>query len=316
MTIRVFTFGESMGLVQGDEINAIDQLSAARISTGGSEANVAIGLSRLGIDSTWLSRVGNDGFGKRVIGDLRSEGVSVIANVDMESPTGLMVKTTPRAGVTAVDYYRKGSAASKLSMTDFEDVNFSDYSLVHLSGITPALSAQNQATWLEVAKVAKTAGCMISFDVNYRSKLWSKREATSVFKKMLRLADIVIAGIDEAQLILDDNSEDPVVLGSKIEDFGPSVVAIKCGADGAAVVSKGQTHRVKALSVSVVDTVGAGDAFSAGFIAKYLETKDSNAALNLANVVGGLACTHPGDWQGLPTAVEVSQFLSNDPVQR
>ena len=316
MTFKVFTFGESMGLVLGDEINSLDQLNTARISSAGSEGNVAIGLARLGIETTWLSRVGNDGFGKRVVKDLLGEGVKVIAHIDDSAPTGLMVKTTPRAGSTTVDYFRKGSAASRIAVSDFDAIDFNDFDLVHLTGITPALSEKAKSTWQQVASRAAEAKCLVSLDINYRSKLWAPQEALPTLRAILPFIDIAIAGDDEARLVLDDHTSEEIDLARKIQTLGPKVVAIKLAAEGALLLDRTASHRVAATKVQVVDTVGAGDAFSAGLIATYLETRDGNLSLERANIAGGLACTHPGDWQGLPNSNELASYTNNDPVQR
>lgn len=316
MTFRVFTFGESMGLVLGDEINSLDQLAKARISTGGSEGNVAVGLARLGVAATWLSRVGNDGFGKRVVKDLQAEGVRVVAQIDSSAPTGLMIKTTPRAGSTSVDYYRRGSAASLISVSDLDGIDFNKFDLVHLTGITPALSDSARSTWEHVALKSREAGCLVSLDVNYRSKLWTPLEASSVMTKALDLVDILIAGVDEAQMILGDLTSSAFDLARKIQALGPQIVAIKLGSEGAVLLERNTTYSADAIRVEVVDTVGAGDAFTAAFIATYLETHDARLALDRANIAGGLACTHPGDWQGFPSAEEISNYQYNDPVQR
>lgn len=317
MTYRVFTFGESMGLLIGDEINSLEQLGQARISSAGSEGNVAIGLSRLGISATWLSRIGRDGFGKRIVNDLKSQGVQVIARNDTAAPTGVLFKTYPRAGETVVDYFRKGSAASNLDQSDIDSVKFEEYDLVHVTGITPALSQSCYVTWLEVAKRAKKSGCLLSFDLNYRSKLWTEEQAREAFSNMTGKADILIAGVEESQILLDDKKDyDVLSISEKIHQLGPKVVVIKQGALGASAFDGHNYFYCEPIKVQAVDTVGAGDAFTSAFIAYYLESSDVEHALKKAVVSGALVCTHPGDWQGLPDADELENFMQFSDVKR
>lgn len=312
----IFTFGESMGLVQGVEVNAFSNLHEAKISTGGSEANVAIGLSRLGLGVTWFSRLGLDSVGDRVIKDLLGERVTVLVKQDEVSSTGLMLKTTPRKGLTSVSYYRSGSAASFISPSDFDDINFSNYDLVHLTGITPALSSSCLKSALHVASAAKKANCLVSFDVNYRKKLWSQEDAAPVLRELVSKSDIVIAGIDEAELVTNSEGVELELLAKRLGDLGPSIVVIKQGELGASLFQGGKMTFCPAIQIDVVDTVGAGDAFSAAFIGTFLVQNDAEYSLSKAVIAGGLACAHPGDWQGFPTKSELFNKQTKDPVSR
>lgn len=313
---RVFTFGESMGLVQGSEINSFANLYEARISSAGSEGNVAVGLSRLGLDCTWYSRLGEDSVGDRVQKDLLGEGVAVVVKRDKKTHTGLMLKTSPRNGVTSVSYYRAGSAASHICPEDFDGINFSEYHLVHLTGITPALSKSCKDAAEYVATKARASGCLVSFDVNFRSKLWSMEEAAPVLRSLASKCNILIAGVEEAELVTGLTGKNVLTLASELMKLGPTIVLIKQGEVGATLFQNGKQKFEPSIKVSVIDTVGAGDAFSAAFIGSYLLENDSEKALSKAVIAGGLACTHPGDWQGFPSQSELSTSTSQDPVSR
>lgn len=314
--MRIFTFGESMGMFSTIGLGDISLVDQARLSTGGSEANFAVGVSRLGAEVTWLSRVGDDGFGRRIIRDLRSEGVNVLARIDSNFPTGLMIKSSPRAGKTEVDYYRANSAASHLGPQDFTEIAFEDYDHVHLSGITPALSRSCLDATQYVATEASRAGCSISFDLNYRSKLWQKPQAQEAFRAIAKKVNFVIAGSDEAEILTGYPVNEPGALKLALDDFGIDLFAIKKGPDGATLRTSSQEISAPSLKVQVVDTVGAGDAFSAGLIWSILSGADHFEALETAIAAGSLACTHPGDWQGNPTIEELRDSGDEDPVRR
>src|SRR5690606_6577908 len=144
-------------------------LGALRIDMGGAESNVAIGLQRLGTSVAWISRLGEDELGERVAREMRAEGVAVHAPRDPERPTGLMIKSHPRAGATRVRYYRSGSAASALSPQDLPDGLIEQAELLHLTGITPLLSDAARAATTAALERARTAGVTVSVDVNHRS---------------------------------------------------------------------------------------------------------------------------------------------------
>lgn len=344
MTGAVLTLGESMGSIIGDTVGGFDRLATARVDTGGAEGNVAIGLARLGVPVTWLGRIGDDSLGRRVAGDLRSEGVDVVAITDPDAPTGLMLKSTPRAGATAVDYYRRCSAGSRLSPADLDAVDFAAFALLHVTGITPALSATAADTVRTAIDRARAAGCLVSFDVNHRSRLWGADTARSAYREIAARADLVIAGDDEARLLLGGfdspdasdrhgtsdqhgasdqpeasdplDASDPLALARALTALGPAEAIVKLGPAGAVAVIDGVAVAQAGVTVPVVDTVGAGDAFTAAYLAERLAGAAPAARMRTAVIAGALACTHPSDWQGLPRRAELDGFAAGDPVRR
>lgn len=304
---RVLTLGESMGLIRGDGIGGFEHLAAARVDTGGAEGNTAIGLARLGVEVSWLGRVGDDALGRRVAGDLRAEGVDVVAVTDPEASTGLMLKSTPRQGSTVVDYYRAGSAGSRLSIRDLDSVDVASYDLLHITGVTLALSATARETVLEAVRRARDAGILVSFAINHRSRLWTGEEAASVCGDLLAQSDIVFASDDEARLLAP--SVDPLDTGGlahAISLSGPSEVLVTLGGDGVSAEIDGQRHRLAAERIVPVDTVGAGDAFAAGYLSQRLAGESAAERLRVATRCGAWACLNPGDWQGAARLSEVA----------
>lgn len=315
MISRVLTVGEGLGIVRTREIGSLETVSDLVLSTGGAEANVAIGLARLGTAVSWLGRVGDDAVGRRVTRELRAEGVDVIARIDPTGSTGVLMKSSPVPGRTEVINLRAASAGSRLSPADLDSVNLALYGIVHVTGITPALSPSAAATITELLDRARKAGVLVSVDLNHRSRLWANQsEAISSHLALVASADILFAGDDEAQLLV-GAADNPEALATRLQLKGPAEVVIKLGARGAVALVDGLTLRCGARPASVVDTVGAGDAFVAGYLAELLRGGSLEQRLNVATRTGAAACMNPGDWEGAPTRVDLER-VHLDPVSR
>src|SRR2546429_8137603 len=153
---EVVTLGETMALVAAPEIGLLRHASSLRLSVGGAESNLAVGIARLGHRATWMGRVGDDEFGVMVRRMLAAEGVGAHVRVDPAAPTGLMVKYRRTGTVTQVLYYRKGSAGSRLDPTDLDRDLIHGARVLHLTGITPALSDSARATVDHAVELAGT----------------------------------------------------------------------------------------------------------------------------------------------------------------
>ncbi|BDZ54088.1 sugar kinase [Agromyces marinus] len=313
----VLTLGEGLGVLRTRGIGSLAHEPDLAVGTGGAEGNVAVGLARLGTPVTWLGRVGDDGLGTRVVRELLAEGVRVLAPVDTAA-TGLLIKESPAQGRTVVTYHRSGSAGSRLSPDDLRLVDVAAHDLVHVTGITPALSDSAHRAIDAVVDLARVAGVPVSFDVNHRSSLWPDAAAASAcYRSIAARADLVFAGVDEAALVTGLPESDPEALARALADLGPAEVVVKLGADGALAVLEGRLERRPAVPVDVVDTVGAGDAFVAGYLAARLAGEPVGARLDLAVRTGAAACAHPGDWEGFPTRRDLErEHDGQDPVRR
>lgn len=308
------TLGETMGLISAVGIGRLDLAAGFTFGIGGAESNVAIGAARLGVRTAWIGRLGRDAAGDLIERRLRAEGVDVFAVRD-EGFTGLMVRHERRGGAVAVDYHRAGSAGSRLQPGDLTDEAFRGAGIVHLTGITPALSAGARETVTAAIDRARSAAIPISFDVNYRSKLWRPQAAAPVLRALAASADLVFAGVEEAELILGraGTSED---LASALAELGPAQAVIKDGARGATAVIEGRVHRLPALTVPVIDPVGAGDAFVAGYLAEQLAGRSPADRLRTAVAAGAYAVGVPGDCEGLPSRAELLALDSAVDVSR
>jgi 2-dehydro-3-deoxygluconokinase len=313
----VLTVGETLAAAAATRTGPLRMARTLELSIAGAESNVAIGLSRLGFDVTWVGRVGADELGALVVERLRAEGVGTSAvRTDPAAPTALMLKETRIAGVTRVLYYRTASAGSRLQPSDVSDDLIAAARVVHLTGITPALSASARDTVWHVVRVAGAKGVPISFDVNYRSRLWDQASAAAELAALAAEAAIVFAGEDELPLIT-GGARGPdaarELAGKGPASGGPREVVIKYGSRGAAVfTADGAVHEHPAVPVTAVDPVGAGDAFAAGYLAGFLNGQEPRARLSLGCTLGAFAVGSAGDWEGLPRPDELDLIGAED----
>jgi 2-dehydro-3-deoxygluconokinase len=293
-----------MALLWPPEVGPLRHAPALRLGVAGAESNVAIGAVRLGVPATWLGRVGDDEFGHLVTMTLRGQGVHTTAVVDREARTGLMVKERRTARATRVLYYRSGSAGSRLCVDDLDPSGIEAGAVLHLTGITAALSSSARAAVFAAVEIARAAGVLVSVDLNYRSALWSAGEAGPVLRDLVRHADVVLATEEEARLTVEDG--DAGALLSALAALGPAQVLLKLGSAGSQSAIEGALHRVPARSVDVVDPVGAGDAFAAGYLSGLCRGLPVEERLALATAAGAFAVTVPGDWEGLPSMADLA----------
>ncbi len=311
----VVTLGETMGLLSNAEPGPLQHAGSLRLSIGGSESNTAIGLARLGVEVTWFGRVGSDALGEMVLREIRGEGVRVLAARDTEAPTGLMLKERRSTMDTRVSYYRSGGAGVRLSAADLDLEVVRGADLLHVTGISLALSERCAGAVHTAVSAAREAGVPVSFDLNFRSKLWSRQAARQAYRSMIPLCDIVIAGDDEAGVVL-GAGQAPEELARGLAELSRGEAVVKLGARGAVACSGDQIYRQPVVPVTVVDTVGAGDGFVAGYLAEYLAGEPVPARLRTAATVGAYACTVTGDWEGLPRRDELAALTATEPVSR
>ncbi|MFF0990570.1 sugar kinase [Kocuria nitroreducens] len=311
----VITYGETMALMRANQPGPLAHTSSLNLSIGGSESNVAIGLQRMGVKAIWCGRIGADSLGHLVEREIRAEGVETHVTVDDAAPTGLMIKESRTPSIQRVTYYRANSAGSRLGPQDIDEDLIAGARLLHVSGITPALSPSCQATLRHSIAVAQSAGTLVSFDLNYRSNLWDRETAGKLYREIIAQSDIIFAGDDEATIAVGAGT-DPEDLARKIATHGPSQVIIKLGADGAVAQIDGKIFRQNAVPVEALDTVGAGDAFVAGYLSELVLGRGPSTRLQTAANTGAFACLVPGDWEGFPRRHELQLLNAHEPVLR
>ncbi|QZT35517.1 sugar kinase [Caldalkalibacillus thermarum TA2.A1] len=278
---------------------------------GGAESNVAIGLARLGHQVGWFSKLGKDPFGRFIEKFIRGEGVDTSRCIYTDqAPTAVFFKEKLNPKNINVYYYRKGSAASLLRADDLDEAYITSAKMLHLSGITPALSSSAKETVYRAIEMAKAKGVKVVFDPNIRLKLWSLEESKPVLLDLIRQADIVLPGVEEGQLITGE--EDPEKIVDALRAHGQQIFVVKMGARGAYYDNGQEKGYVPVFKAEVVDPVGAGDGFAAGVISGLLRGWTMQEAVRLGNAVGAMVVGVSGDVEGLPYWHEVEQMLNNN----
>jgi 2-dehydro-3-deoxygluconokinase len=302
--LDVITIGEAMAMFVATETGDLAAAEKFVKRVAGAELNVATGLARLGLKVGWVSRVGNDSFGRYVLQQLAKEQIdSRGVTTDERFATGFQLKSKVEDGTDPiVEYFRKGSAASHLSVEDFNEDYFSSARHLHLSGVAAALSATSLELLNHTAKAMKAKGKTISFDPNLRPVLWkSEAEMVKQLNQLAFQADWVLPGVKEGVILTGQKT--PEAIADFYLERGVKTVVLKTGADGAWFkTSGGEKGAVAAVRVdNVVDTVGAGDGFAVGVISALLEGKSLQHAVSRGNKIGSLAIQVIGDSEGLPT---------------
>ncbi|MDX2600724.1 sugar kinase [Streptomyces caniscabiei] len=288
--------------------------TALRLGIAGAESNVAVGVSRLGGSATWIGRVGDDELGDLVLRELRAEGVTTVAARDT-APTALLLKERRTSTHSRTRYYRTHTAGARLTADDVPEHIVAGAAVLHITGITPALGEGPAQAVHRAVDIAADAGVTISLDVNFRSLLWNEAEARHALLPLLRRSDLVFAGPHEAALVV-PGADGPEELARGICALGPAAAVIKVGADGAYALIDGKPHRQPAVAVQVHDSVGAGDAFAAGYLAELLAGEPPERRLRTAALLGAFAVSTAGDWEGLPRRSELGLLDHHDDIVR
>lgn len=305
----VVTAGETMLLGVVSPAGRLRHARSLDVGVGGAESNVAIGLARLGVPTRWVSLLGDDEVGQTVLDRVRAEGVDTSAVRRVGGyPTGMYLRE--RVGSTVRGfYYRQGSAASTLAPGAIDPQDLQDATWLHLTGITPALSAECAAFVGWVAEEARKAGLKVSYDVNYRSRLWDANSARTFTTSILPRVDLLLVGTEEGRVLWSWDGDE--AMARWFAEQGPSEVVLKRGSAGAACWSDGSFTEAPAFEVSQVDPIGAGDAFAAGYLFAHLRGCSHQDRLRTGNALGAFCVRDRGDYEGLPSRRELDDFLNH-----
>jgi len=302
----VVCIGETMAALAPAPSASLESADDLRVSVAGAESNVAMYLADLGIPVSWLSAVGDDALGRRVLAEVGAAGVDVGGvRRDPERPTGLLVKE-PTGSRTRVHYYRGNSAASAMGPDVLDDERLRSASVVHLTGVTAALSPSCRnllATALAVPAAERPYA--ISFDVNHRPALWPPDTAATVL--LADRADITFVGLDEAQELWDPDLE-PADVRRLLPR--PRLLVVKDGGHSAVAFSAEGTWTVPAPATDVVEPVGAGDAFAAGVLTGLLRGGGMERALRLGHITAASALKVTADHGPLPDSARIERLLA------
>lgn len=269
-----------------------------RSGIGGDALNALVAAARQGARTGMISAVGDDMFGHEILSFCRAEGIDTQAvKTDARHPTGL-VYIDPDPVERRFVYARQGSAASQLGPEDLPEPLIAEARALHVTGVSLAISQTMRSAAFRAAEIAKANDTLVSFDLNYREKLWGADEALSVVESFLALADIVLPSEDETTTLTGlSNASDMV---RHFGQHGARLVILKRGAAGVVLFDGFDETEIPAKSVEAVDSSGAGDSFAGGFLAHYLETGDPGAAAQRAADVASATVTGWGATASIP----------------
>ncbi|MFD1465636.1 sugar kinase [Lapidilactobacillus mulanensis] len=310
------TIGEPLVVYAADEADVpLNEATHFTRYPAGAELNVTIGLNKLGVAGTYISALGDDSNGRFIRHSLEQLKIStdyIASNKDAR--TGIYFKERVTHGDPQIEYARANSAASQLQMTDLPKIDFRGVRVLHLTGISAGISHTMFQNVQRLILDAKKAGVTVIFDPNIRPALWPSRD--SMIRALNHLAgqcDIVLPGIGEGQILM--GSRDPETIADFYLNMStPKLVVVKSGSTGAfAKNDKNELYQIDAFHVEkVVDTVGAGDGFAAGFISGLLANLPLEQSLRRANAVGALAVQSEGDNSGYPDVEQLETFLQEN----
>ncbi len=309
---KTILFGEPMALLIADTPGSLEDVEHFTRALSGAEVNVSIGLSRLGHPVEYLTRLGDDPFGHYIEKKLKENGIgTALVTYDEIYRTGIQLKNRVTDGSDPyAPYYRKGSAASHITPKEIDAIDLSEVSLIHVTGIPPALSQSAREATFRLMERAKETGIFVTFDPNLRPALWEDEETMrTVINKLAAKADVVLPGIGECKILAGtDNVEQA---SDFYQHLGVKTVIIKNGAKGAYLRNKDESCFIEGYPVEkVVDTVGAGDGFAVGVLSGILEGLELNTCIKRGNAIGAIQVMNLSDNEGLPTRDELKIFCS------
>ncbi len=310
----VLTFGEALVGYASVE----DNLRAATQFTrfpGGADLNVAVGLTRLGVRTTWASVLGEDAHGDYLADAVDQLGITPLVR-RANGPTALMFKAGGADGDPEVLQVRHETAFAQHAdvLLTADVLAFDGIDHLHLTGITLGVSPVVRAVALTLLEAAAAARVSVSFDPNLRLNLWPDRdEMRAIVNTVAAQAAVVMPGLGEGRLLT--GHDDPEAIANTYLDAGAREVVIKLGAEGAhAWTADGQTARSRGYAVTPIDTVGAGDGFAAGYLAAFLAEASLQERVDQGAAVGALVTTRRGDLTAMPTRVEVEELLTHQKI--
>lgn len=307
----VVALGESMVTFLPSRPGRLADVPSFDRGIGGAESNVACVLAAAGHRARWISRVGADGFGDHLVEAIGAYGVDVTGvRRDPARPTGIYFRTAGDRATDAheVAYYRAGSAASAMSTTNMDLGALRSGRVLHLSGITAALSADCLGLLGALLERPGTpGGPLVSFDVNHRPGLWADPADARVLLDLARRADVVFVGDDEAEDAFGITGGPDAVRAALPE---PELLVVKGGAEGAVAFDRAGRHFEPAPRVDVVAAVGAGDAFAAGFLSATLRGLPAAARLRHGHLWAAAALTVPGDLATPPSRAHADRLVA------
>ncbi len=317
--MHLITLGESLiDLFPAEVGKRLVEVSAFLPSPGGAPANTAVAATRLGAETAFIGKVGDDLFGRHLVESLAAEGVDTRGvRFDDYARTTMAIIAMVDENTPEFMFYRNPGADTRLRPDELDADLLRSTRALHIGSLSLTDEPSRSATY-EAVRIAAGAGAMISFDVNYRPRLWaSPEQALAQIEAMIPLTQVV--KVNEGELRLVGGSEEIEQAAREILDKGPELVIVTLGSQGSYFQTRNHTQFIPSFAVVTVDAVGCGDAFMAGMLVQLTRTPDWRsqlapdhlaAMMRYAAAVGAITATKKGVIPALPTAAQVDQFLA------
>lgn len=305
----VITIGDALITMDPFTKGPLRFVSTFERKVGGAELNVAIGCARLGLKTGWISRLGKDEFGRYIRNYVRGEGIDASQVEFVEGyPTSIYFKEIFDAERINSYYYRDNSPTNSFTVEDINEDYIQNTKVVHISGVFSAINDTNREVVLQLLKLAKKNNVLVTFDPNIRLKLWTAKQARDCLLTYLPYVDVLLTGEDEAELLL--GTSDLTELVDEVKQYSISHIVLKKGKAGAVGFRDNQIVNSPAIApTTIVDTIGAGDGFAAGYIYSLINKWSLEKSLHFANAVASYVIGVPGDNEGLPYKEDMEIFL-------
>lgn len=276
---------------------------------GGAELNVAIGCSRLGLHTGWITKVGKDEFGRFIINYARSESIDTSHASFVEGfPTSIYFKEIFDEIRINSYYYRDKSPTNEFKVKDIDENYIKQTKILHISGVFPSINQINKHIILHLLKIAKKHNVLVVLDPNIRLKLWNVKEAKDTLLTFLPHVDVIVMGEEESEIMFDSARLDNII--KSVQKYNISHFVLKQGDKGAIGYKDGEIVKSPAFSPSkIVDIIGAGDGFMAGYIYSLIDNKSLEESLYFSNAVASYVISVPGDNEGLPYKEDIDILL-------
>lgn len=316
MSVDIIALGEPMLEFNATEEGALSEVSRFLVGWGGDTSNFSIAASRAGGKVGYLTRLGDDEFGRSFLHLWEKEGIDT-GQVVMDPDTTTGIYFISRSGDRHYfTYYRKDSAASRMTPDFLPSDYIKNAKILHVSGISQGISSSACDTVYAAVSMAKAAGTLVSYDPNFRPKLWPLERARAIIHDTFRYADIVFPSLEDARLLTGLSRPE------EIADFylrmGPKVVVLKLGPEGALLATEDDTdgvarcdvRRFAPYKVKAVDMSGAGDTFDGAFVVGYLSDWPLEKCMHFANAAAALTTTGLGCVIPVPGRQEVEALMA------
>ena len=292
----VVTWGETMVRLSPPAGFSLEGTAVLEVWAGGTESNLAIALARLGKRTGWVSRLPDNPLGRRLVREIGGHGVDCSRVIWSETGrVGLnFIETATPPRPNLVLYDRADSAIANLRPEELDYEYLASGKLLHLTGITPALSQGCREAWLASAQTAKAAGCLVALDINFRAKLWTPERARETLERIFPEVAIVLGALRDFQALFGMPSDPALAAETFAQAYRIPLVVMTLEEEGALAYDGKETYRHPVFPTEIQDRIGAGDAFAAGFLYGWRE-RDVAFGLRCGNALAGLKQTYRGD---------------------